>query len=201
MEIFEKEVTVRLLEPMLGTVAMDKEVFKTYIESKKPAATKEDEAATLDNTDKTELSGWTGFHKDDKGLFVYDYFIKGFFKHAGNTLKAELDVKALKSKLDDYLFIEPRRIYLGVMEADDVLERPIRAMTPMGPRVSLIRSDLVNKGTEFTFIMKWLKHPAIKEKLLDELLEYGKLMGFGQFRNGGYGRFEVVKPKKTKKAA
>ena len=87
---FEKiDVTIRLIEPMLGTVAKDPKVYKRFIESKKPVEVKGDESSTVDqtNVEDLELRGWTGFHKDEKGLFIYDYVVKGFLKNAGNILK------------------------------------------------------------------------------------------------------------------
>lgn len=184
-------ITVRLLTEILGTVPKDKKVYKTYIESKKPEGQKEDETATVQ---EIEEKAWTGFHSDEKGLFVYDYFIKGFFKHSGNVQKDHLTIKALRSKLDDFLFVAPRRVYLGRTEPDGVLERPLRAMTPLGPRVTLARSDYVDAGTEFSFALTALKHKDIKwPEVIPALLEYGLVMGFGQWRNGGYGRFEVVR--------
>ncbi len=184
-------ITVRLLTEMLGTVPKDKKIYKTYIESKKPVENKEDESATVQ---ETEEKAWTGFHSDEKGLFVYDYFIKGFFKHSGNVQKDPLKIKALRSKLDDFLFVAPRRVYLNRMEPDGVLERPLRAMTPKGMRVTLARSDCVDAGVEFSFMLTALEHKDINwTEIIPNLLEYGLMMGFGQWRNGGYGRFEVVK--------
>jgi len=203
----------------LGTVTMDPEVYKTYIESKKPKEIEEDEAATVE---KMEQKGWTGFHSDEEGLFIYDYMIKGFLKNAGNVLKdlvagdgalAAYDddeakeaskaakkqskkkspgIKALRSKIDNYVFVTPRRIHLGKEKADDVVERPLRAMTAKGPRVTLARSDSIEAGTVIEFEITLIKHKEISWKVLDELFEYGQLMGLGQFRNGGYGRFKVL---------
>ena len=185
------DVTVRLLTEMLGTVPKDKAIYKTYIESKKPVENKEDESATVP---EIEEKAWTGFHSDDKGLFVYDYYVKGFFKHSGNVQKEHVKIKALRSKLDDFLFVTPRRVYLDRAEPDGVLERPLRAMTPKGMRVTLARSDYVGAGLEFSFTLTALKHKDINwPQVIPDLLEYGLLMGFGQWRNGGYGRFEVVK--------
>lgn len=185
----EKTYRIRLCTPMLGTVAKDPEVYRTFIESKKPKGVEEDESATVD---KTEEKGWTGFHKDDQGLFIYDYMIKGFLKHAGNVLKKQVKVKALRSKIDDQLFVFPRRIYLGTEVPYGVIERPLRAMTMQGPRVTLARSDYIQEGVEIEFTLKWLDGGEITEELIDTLFDYGKLAGLGQFRNGGYGRFEVV---------
>lgn len=183
-------IKIRLLTEMLGTVPKDPEIYASYIETKKPEGITENESATVE---KIEEKGWTGFHSDAQGLFIYDYMIKGFLKHAGNTLKDQLKIKALRSKLDDYLFIFPRRIYLGKQKADGVIERPLRAMTMQGPRVTLARSDYMAAGLELDFEIRLLAHKEITEDTIMTLLKYGELQGLGQFRNGGYGRFEVVK--------
>jgi hypothetical protein len=186
----KKSYTIKLITEMLGTVTKDPEVYKTYIESKKPEGVTEEEYLTVE---KIEERGWTGFHADDKGLFIYEYMIKGFLKAAGNVLKEELKIKALRSKLDDYVFISPRRIYLGKDKPDGYIERPLRAMTMQGPRVTLVRSDKINDGQEIEFTVNLLPHKEIDWNVIDKLLAHGELMGLGQFRNGGYGRFEVTK--------
>jgi hypothetical protein len=187
----KRDYVIELTTEMLGTVTKDPEVYRTYIESKKPEALNgEEEYLTVE---KVEEKGWTGFHKDEKGLFIFEYMIKGFLKHAGNILKDELKIKAMRSKLDDYVFVSPRRIYLGKTESDGVIERPLRAMTAQGPRVTLARSDYVNAGKRIDFQIALLPHKEIKWETIDTLLAYGELSGLGQFRNGGYGRFVVVK--------
>lgn len=187
MEIKTIEVKIRLTENMLGTVPKDKEIYSTYIAAQSPNA--KEEVATVE---EIEERGWTGFHKDENGLFVYDYMVKGFIKNAANILKESLGVKNLKSKITDFVFIMPRKIYLGKQEPDGTFERPLRAMTAQGPRVSLSRSDYVSAETGLTFTVKILKHKEVTEKLVRELFEYGQLQGLGQFRNGSFGRFEVV---------
>ena len=183
-------IKVTLTEDMLGTVPKNKEIYKDYILTKIPSSNIDINENEINTVPDMEEKGWTGFHTDELGLFVWDYFIKGFLKHAGNVLKDSLGVKALKSKLDDFVFVLPRKIYLGKAVPDGVLERPIRVMTPQGPRVSLIRSDFVRAGTGFKFdIVMYPTHKEITLELINTLLGYGKFMGFGQFRNGGYGRF------------
>jgi hypothetical protein len=183
------KIKIKLTTEMLGTVAKDQEVYKTYIESKKPAGQTEPEYLTVE---KSEEKGWTGFHKDENGLFIYEYMIKGFLKAAGNTLKEIVKVKNLRSKIDDFVFIAPRRIYLNQQEPDGVIERPLRAMTMQGPRVTLARSDYVKEGKELDFEIILIPHKEVDQELIETLLEHGRLMGLGQFRNGGYGRFEVL---------
>lgn len=191
MELQTRKVKIELLTEMLGTVPGSKSVYTDYIESKKPEDMRDEvEAETV--MEKLEEKGWTGFHADEGGLFVYDYFIKGFIKNAGNILKDELQVKNLRNKLSDFLFVAPRKIYLGKKEADGMVERPLRAQTPQGPRVTLARSDKIEAGTTFEFEISFLSHAAINDKLIQELLSYGQFQGLGQFRNGGYGRFKVI---------
>jgi hypothetical protein len=190
-----KKVEIEFINPMLGTVPKDPEIYKTFIETKKPETEKDEEHTSVE---KIEEKGWTGFHKDDKGYFIYNYMIKGFLKNAANNLKEQLGKKALKSKINNFVFIEPRKIYFGKKEVDGVLERPLRAQTAQGPRVTLARSDYMNEETRIKFNIIILDHPEIKESLIDTLLEYGKLMGLGQFRNGEYGSFKLVEPEVQK---
>lgn len=190
MDLIKKTVQIRLITPMLGTVPMDKAVYKSFIETKKPIENEEEETLSVEDR---EQRGWTGFHKDEKGLFVFDYFIKGYLKNAGNVLKDELKIKNLKSKISDLLFVGPRKIYLGKKKADGIIERPLRAQTMQGPRVTVVRSDSIEEGTIIKFEVSLLQGKGeLKESIIKSLLEYGQLQGLGQFRNGGYGRFEVV---------
>lgn len=187
MEIYA--VTIRLTEPMLGTVPYSKEVYAKFIETKKPAGTEGSETETVQ---EAEERGWTGFHKDEGGIFIYDYMIKGFLKNAGNVLKDTLKVKNLRAKINDHIFLFPRRLYPmpAKDKADGILERPLRCQTMQGPRVTVVRSDYLDTGTEFSFKVHVLK-PEFAE-YLQPRLDYGKYQGLGQWRNGSYGRFEVV---------
>lgn len=191
MQLEKRKVKIRLTTEMLGTVPASQSIYAEFIESKKPDELKEElEAETI--IEKLEEKGYTIFHSDENGLFIYDYMVKGFLKNAGNIMKESVGVKALKSKLTDFVFIFPRRIYLGKKKADGVFERPLRADTPKGPRTSLSRSDTLAAGTEISFEVAWLPHKEIDEGLIKELFEYGQLQGLGQFRNGSFGRFEVL---------
>ena len=192
-----RKVTIKLTEDMLGTVAKDAKIYTKYIEDKKPEELKgEKEADTV--MEDLENKGWTGFHCDDEGLFLYDYIVKGFLKNAGNILKEHLSIQALKSKISNQVFVYPRRVHLGIEKPEVALERPLRAQTPQGPRVSLVKSDVVPAGTVITFEIRWIKGNKITENVLKKILSYGQLQGLGQWRNGGYGRFELISIEKIK---
>lgn len=180
------EVRFELLEPLLGTVPKDPDVYRKYIASKADGMIDE-ETATVPAGD-AEKSGWTGFHTDEDGLFLYNYAVLGFIKEAGNTLKEQVGIKALRSKIDQFVFVEPRRVRLAALP-DGKLERPLRAMTMQGPRVTVVRSDYVAAGTRFAVAVRVLKNKEISGEVIRQLLEYGRYRGLGQFRNGGYGRF------------
>lgn len=215
IDVTRYAVKITLLEDMLGTVPKNKNIYTDFIASKvegrvqqpgKPELDFNDEGDPADESltipDANEKS-WTGFHTDDEGIFVYDYLVKGFLKEAGNTLKDAVEsgkggkgIKALKSKFDRYVFVYPRRIHIHVPTGGQAaaptgtLERPLRAMTAQGPRVTLVKSDSVVAGSFLYCEIHLLPQPEINGKLIEEILEYGKYAGLGQFRNGGYGRFE-----------
>lgn len=200
MNITKLGVKLTLTEDMLGTVPKDPAVYASYIATKAPEAMRvaalSEEVATVE---KIEEKGWTGFHKDESGLFVYDYMIRGFLKNAGNVLKVDVGVKNLKSKIDNYVFVLPRRVHFvrdgaHLDKADGMVERPLRAMTMQGPRVTLARSDKVLAGTVLEFTVSILKNAEIDAKLIKSLFEYGTLCGLGQFKNGSYGRFDAEYP-------
>lgn len=190
------QVIIKTTTELLGTVPKDPEVYASWIETKKPIEIQENES---ENVEKIEEKGWTGFMKDDNGLFIYEYMIKGFLKTAGDVVKTDLGIKGIASKIDKYVFVTPRRIYFHQEEPDGFIERPLRGKTPKGPRVTLVRSDFINIGKKIEFDLKIFKNPptnqskAITQSVIEVILKYGEWSGLGQFRNGGYGRFKVVK--------
>jgi len=213
---------IELEEDLLGSTPKQREVYTSYVQAKareamlKGAAKKEPVpladggAATAEaveerldeepeNIKEVEERGWTGFMEDDQGVFLYDYAFKGFLCEAAGTLKQWGTTKALKDKFKRHVFIKPRRLRLTtaagapVKEPDATLERPLRAMTQLGPRVTLARSDVIKAGSRLCLHLHVLKGAGITHKCLQDVLEYGGYMGLGQWRSGGFGRFRVVK--------
>ncbi len=197
-----------LTENLLGTIPSKKDLFSAHVANEE---TQDDEREQMKDLEAGE-AGYTTFMQDEQGVYLYDFHVKGFLKEAGNVLKevvetstvkktkdgpggepydlksAQVGVKALKSKLDNFVFVFPRRIFLKD-KVDGVFERPLRAMTALGPRVALAKSDYVAAGTQFEVEIALLPHKELTWPLIEELLDYGQLKGLGQFRNGSYGRF------------
>jgi hypothetical protein len=66
-------------------------------------------------------------------------------------------------------------------------QRPLRAQTAQGERISLAISDEIPAGAtvEFSIAMLLDTH----EKVVREWLDYGRWSGIGQWRNSGHGKF------------
>lgn len=182
------KIEIQLIEPMLGTVPKNKEIYSKYVADK---TNEKNQTEELETIQELEEKGWTGFHINPvtKDLFIYDYMIKGFLKEAAGALKSELGLKNHKSKIDNLVFVFPREISLNKKEPDGVVERPLRVMTPQGPRVCLARSDYVEAGIRFDVEIKLVNPKEVSKKMIFTILDYGQLKGLGQFRNGSYGRF------------
>lgn len=196
------EYTIRTTEDMLGSSPCDPGVYATYIASRKLDENKKvDKEATADEIatlPEREVTGWSVYHEDEKGLFIFDYHLRGFLKEAARNVTGK-DIPAVVSKIDRWVFISPRRLYLRrngkpIKSPDDMKERPLKAMTMQGPRVSLKRSDSLTPGVELTFNVTILPLGAreITQEHIGAWLEYGQWQGLGEWRNASHGRFEVI---------
>ena len=190
-----KEIKVRLTftDPILGTSPADPDIYRKFIGSKAPdAASVEDEVASL-GADTVAEKAMTVFPRLDDGTpYLYDYQIKGFFKDTCGGLRkvkgtASEKIKAYKKEIDKLIFPEPRTIPLLFEGEVGGRQRPLRAQTAQGERISLAMSEEIPAGAtcEFTVVCLCDDH----EKAVREWLDYGRFSGIGQWRNSGKGRF------------
>ena len=189
------KVKLVLTEEMLGTKAANKDVFADFIASKHPSGTPARDE--LDNAEHREEAGTTVFHRQDGVIGIYDYQIKGFFKDAcGAMNRFDKDnrgglekLSAYKTKIDGCIFVEPRFIPIVMPEGASVgiCERPLRADTAQGPRVSVCRSESIPPGSTLTFDVEILSKDLAA--YVQAWFTYGKKRGLGQWRNSGKGRF------------
>lgn len=200
-----KQIKVKLTfaEKCLGTASNNKNLHGDYIASKAPnAKSKEEEIAAIGVEEYAEKQ-MTVFPRDDAGNpFFWDYQIKGFFKDTCSALqkckgeefsKASCSMKAFKKIIDGVIFIEERKILINLNGGEiGILERPLRANTPMGERVSIATSETIPAGSEITFTITCLSDQYANA--IKEWLDYGKYRGLGQWRNASFGRFtyEVI---------
>ena len=69
----------------------------------------------------------------------------------------------------------------------DICQRPLRASTPQGERISLASSESIPEGSEIEFTVKCFIDEDTE--LVKEWLDYGIFKGISQWRNSGKGRF------------
>jgi len=195
------KILITFTEPLLGTITGNKEIFEDFFESKNPKdiETKNEEINALPDIEKAS----TAFARDIDGKpMLWDYQIKGFFKEACRAMidtetitKEELSKIRLSSYLhkktiDQQIFVMPRRIKLNLPNGDEKLpfcERPLRGETRRGERIALARSEEAPSGTKIE-----VEIIALNDKLMNYIkrwLDYGALLGMGQWRNSGKGRF------------
>ncbi len=233
LDVTTYAVVLRLEEDLLGTCPKAKAVYSDFIAAKAAAhlererkrAEKEGDdprfsdgkpatdnvlaervAEEVDTIPELEDKGWTGFHEDNDGPFLFDYALKGFLCEAARTLKERGTVKQLQDKFKRYVFVKPRRVRLPrpgrvedfagkpmlvVTPAGIVCERPLRAQTAQGPRVTVVRSDVVLAGAELTFTLDVLRGGGITKPIIHDVLSYGQYQGLGQWRSSGMGRFSL----------
>lgn len=199
------KVKITLTEDVLGSSPSNEELLATYISSKAPTddLTAEEIANIKAQNAEDRI---TVFPKTADGKpFLYDYQVKGFLKDSCKMLakagksgypggKACAAIKAYKQAIDGQIFVFPREIPYDLHGMKlDYCERPLRAQTPMGERVSIAKSESVPAGSTAEFEIQCLD-PKL-EDMVRECLDYGVLRGLGQWCNSGKGRFEWEKIK------
>lgn len=191
MDMTKYKLTVTFNTPVLGSQPGQDTPASDYVREK--AAELLGQELPLDEQVPVLEKGTTGFYRlpGTEDPCIMDYQVKGFLKEAGLTFNGLRGVKSLRSKIAAYVFVGPRHIALEPPPATELAynERPLRAMTMQGPRVSLARSEELPEGTRFTCTITVLDQGPITEAVLRDLLDYGQFQGFGQWRSGGHGSF------------
>ena len=188
-------VKVTFTEEVLGTASANKDIHAEYIASKAPDAASIKEEVEAVGAEEVFEKSMTVFPRGkDGGPIAWDYQWKGFIKDAFKSLKkipgSECGkIKAYKQEIDGLIFVNPRQIPIVLPEGGQigVCQRPLRASTAQGERIALASSETVPVGSTMTFDIQLLLDTH--EKAVIEAFNYGKLRGFGQWRNSGAGRF------------
>ena len=185
---------------ILGAQAANPKVHSEFIAAKAAKQEKGEEQTAMLPKENLETKGLTVFLRDDGVLCLADYVIKGFLKEALGAIKSQVKIGSPASKVDNFVFVEPDYIHFTrggkpVTDADEIFERPLRAMTMQGPRVSVSASEIIRPGWEIEFTLalianeKTAKSVALTWNVIEEALNYGAYKGLGQWRNGQNGRF------------
>jgi len=190
METKTYHLKVVFTESVLGTQPQ-KDVATEFITSKAiDPETGELPADELETLPIALEKGTTAFHRLEGKPIYYNYMVKGFLKETGLVFNGLRNVRNLRSKIENLVFVTPRRFELHLPEGQGMIycERPLRAQTVQGPRTTLARSEELPIGTWFECDLEVFDGP-ISELLLRDLLSYGSKRGFGQWRNSSHGQF------------
>lgn len=194
-------VEIEFTETLLGTLAGNKDIAEEFISSKHPSGVDPEELRANEKLEEAIGKESTGFSRNQFGSpILWDYQIKGFFKEAAETMistetmskeelkKVRLTRYLYKKTVDKMIFVAPRQILLVLAEEMTFCERPLRGQTMKGERISLARSEEAAVGTKIIITIEWLNKKL--KKFIPEWLDYGALLGLGQWRSGGHGRFK-----------
>ena len=186
------KVRVTMFDEILGTASANPEIHEEFIASKAPDAPSREEEVAAVGADEVFEKGMTVFPRVDGKPIAWDYQWKGFFKDACGCLRkipgsACEKIKAYKKEIDGLIFVEPRAIPIRFDGEMGICQRPLRGQTAQGERIALASSESIPAGAVMEFEIRMLL-PA-HEKAVREMLNYGQLRGFGQWRNSGKGRF------------
>lgn len=190
----EMRVRLTLLEEILGTASNNPEIHSEFIASKAPDAKSREEEIEAIGVDAEIEKGMTVFPRNAEGQpIMWDYQIKGFFKDACGMLRKVTDsksskIKAYKKEIDGLIFVQEREIPFQFDGKIGNCQRPLRAQTAQGERVSLANSETIPAGTTLEFTIECLVDSDMAA--VREWLDYGRLRGLGQWRNSGKGKFQ-----------
>ena len=195
-----KKFRLRGVTEILGSLPASNAIFTQFIASKAPKEELMEEEADFVSL---EEKGTTVFARNPqtKELMLLDYQVKGLLKEGINVLKADNEIGAGRKKTDNYVFVFPRYIPIkrngvSLLDEDEMYERPLRCQTMQGERVSLASSEMIRDPWEITIEIMLLNNKGTKASApltwnaIKQALNYGHFKGLGQFRNGGFGRFE-----------
>lgn len=151
MKISERTYKLTGITRILGAQAANPKVHSEFIAAKAASICKSEEETGM-LPEGFENKGLTVFLRDNNVLCLSNYVIKGFLKEALGALKSQIGINAHASKVDNFVLITPAYLRFSrdggnyVTEADEIFERPLRAMTMQGPRVSVTASETINAG-------------------------------------------------------
>ena len=191
-------VRLTLTEEVLGTASNNPEIHSDYIASKAPDAKSREEEIEAIGVDAEVEKSMTVFPRNENGdPIMWDYQIKGFFKDACGMLRKvtgtkSSKIKAYKKEIDGLIFVQERQIPFVYEGEIGNCQRPLRAQTAQGERISLANSETIPVGATLEFTVECLVDSDMEA--VEEWFDYGRLRGLGCWRNSGKGRFtwEVI---------
>ena len=148
--------------------------------------------------DPEGITGRSVFLRDERDrAVVSNHIVKGYLKEAARARAKQGGITSTMAAyiqlIDLHLFVNPRKIVINTIRAEELprwCERPLRAQTPQGARMTLKSSEQIGAGATIDFEILSMLPSLITEELLREWLNYGQYHGLGEWRNNSnYGCF------------
>ena len=155
-------IRITLTEELLGTASNDPKIHEDFIASKAPDAPSREEEVEALGAEEVVQKGKTVFPRNAAGIpILWDYQVKGFLKDTVGALRKvpgtkSSKVKAYKKEIDGLIFPEPRQIILNAPGQVGSCQRPLRAQTMQGERITLANSETLPAGTTAEMIITLL---------------------------------------------
>jgi len=206
----EYEVELRFTSPFAASVPKNPEDIKQMVTARMPSKKPEGAPTTKELAEEVEEEvgaeeeaerGYATFKRDEEGYIVYEgRCVRAHIKDCANAIQGLLGIRALKSKVANRVYVEPRFIPLYDSETGERKTEPdgsevrlVHAMTMRGPRSSVKTVDYVNEPT-MRFTLRVLNDGLVSRELLEQIFEYGGEHGMGQERGAGdFGKYNLVK--------
>lgn len=204
--MFEINARLHFIEEILGTCSANPELHSEYIASKAPDAQKREEEIAAIGVEAATEKAMTVFPRNKDGeKILWAYQIKGFLKAAQKTLNmfnakgSKLYLPSYKGKVDNLIFVKAletkwkdRDHGIVIHFPEDInasvdCQRPLRAETAQGPRVTLAHSETCPADSYIDISIGTYDKGLLSN--VREWLNMGMLYGIGQWRNSGKGRF------------
>jgi len=196
------QIHIEFTTEVLGTIPGKRDIASEYIVAKHPLGTAADELEAVPDVAEELRDATTFFPRSEGRPIMWDYMVRGHFKAACEALinagqwsrealkKYRLTPYLYKKTIDQLVFVTPRAIVLQPpdgYEETKFVERPLRAQTMRGERIALARSESLPVGTTCDYTVECLNDSL--DEWVARWLDYGVYSGYGQWRNGSFGRF------------
>ncbi|MEM0368439.1 MAG: hypothetical protein QXN57_03250 [Desulfurococcaceae archaeon] len=143
-----------VVERVLGNLPDQKALVKYLVE--KDAETNQDEL-------EEDIAAGNGegimiFPKDERGIYIRERQIKGWFKETLERLSKRWKLRGFKQIIAHDCKIIPQKIYFTrngeiIQQPDGILTIPIRVLTPKGARSAVKRMEYISAPASFSFDM------------------------------------------------
>ena len=211
------KVKVNFIRDVLGPAPTNPEIQKQYIKLKMMqgrtgmsgdiAQTKLDEEHTNMKKDKqidaTKEKALTVFYRNEKGIpCIADHQIRGWIKEVAGIVGPidnwhnKKDGSGFKNEhyknwIGSKIFFPKRWHNFAKKPVISIFDRPLRAMTMQGPRVSIASSECIPAGNSIT--IEFGVTPDVPKEYLVELFKFGQMRGISQWSNAQFGTFTFDK--------